>query len=234
MNKSSCFLIFLCVFYIVPSALGDIYATGGYFDAEAQVDLSLGSDSEHNYGDIPVQAYAALAGDLGGAASMAEADLLNVACWSALEFLPPILGGAGSSAGSALFGIYSTTPWLLNIESVFSINPSPAGLAGVTAEASLLDGDSNEIYSYNLDLDGLTDSALFAAGSYELTLFVTSYAWVQGPSDVPEYIINSTVETTATLTPVPVPSSTLLAFFGFCFACLFLCGINPQVMKSLK
>lgn len=217
MNKIFGSFILLCIFSVVPPAMGDMTVSGWYFVADAQVGTSFGADSDYNEGVDPVSAYAEVLEGQEGAAAMAVADWLSVNCWSALWFQPDTLGGATSYAGEAVFGIYSTTPWQIDLESVYSIVPSENGSVALSSQASVFDGTgTTELYSYDLASDGPLDTEVFGAGLYELRLYVTSAA-VLLPSLNFE-AISSSVELNATVTPVPVPSSALLAFFGLGFS----------------
>ena len=212
MNKIFGSIILLCIFSVVPPAMGDMTVSGWYFVADAQVGTSFGADSDHNAGADPVSAYAKVEKDPEGAAAMAVADWLSVNCWSALWFQPDTQGGAASYAGEALFGIYSTTPWQLDLESVYSFVLSENGSVALSSQAAVLDGEDNVLYIYDLASDGPLDTEVFGAGLYKLMLYVTSAAELH-PQENSE-AISSSVKLKATVTPIPVPGSALLVFFG--------------------
>lgn len=214
MNKIFGSLIVLCIFTIVPSAMGAITATGAYFVADAEVGGDLGSDIAHDDGFSPVGAFADIGVTGNSASSGAIAGVLNVSCWSVIDFQPQTVGFASSSAGSIILGISSTTPWQIDLESLYSIVPSDNGAVALSSQAFVFDGTgTTELYNYNLSVDGTTGQNIFGVGDYELRLYVTSFAGVLEPSQVAESI-SSSVELNATVTPIPVPGSALLAFFG--------------------
>lgn len=214
MNKLFSLLILLGMLAVVPSAMGVITATGGYFVADAQVGGDLGSDIAHNEDSIPVDAFASIGVVGNSASSMATAGVLSVSSWSLIDFQPQTTGGASSSAGSIIFGINSTTPWQIDLETLFSVISSVNGSVGLGSLASVFDGTgTTELYSYNLSTDGPNGQNTFGVGDYELRLFVSSFAAITAPSQIAESI-SSSVQLNATLTPIPVPGSALLAFLG--------------------
>lgn len=215
MNKIFGSFILFCIFSIVPSAMGSITISAAYFVADAQVESSLGNDSEnHAEYNIPVSAFAEIGETGNSVSSGAIAYGLTVSCWSVIDFQPETVGYASSSAGSIIFGLSSTTPWQIELESLYSIVPSDNGSVALSSQAFVFDGTgTTELYSYNLSVDGLTGQNIFGVGDYELRFFVTSYAGVLESSQVAESV-SSWVELNATVTPIPVPSSALLAFFG--------------------
>ncbi len=213
MNKIFCSIILLCIFSVVPPAMAGMTVSGWGFVADAQVDSSFGADSDHNEGVGPVSAYAEVLVGQEGAAAMAVADWLSVNGWSALAFQSGNQGGATSYAGEAVFGISSTTPWQLDLESVYLIVPSENGSVALSSQAWVFDGTgTTELYSYDLAIDGPIDTEVFGAGLYELRLYVTSAAVLLPPLNFEA--ISSSVKLKAIVTPIPVPGSALLVFFG--------------------
>ena len=71
----------------------------------------------------------------------------------------------------------------------------------------------NPIYNYDVTVDGVADSMVFGAGSYNLLFSIVSLATVPQLSDVVEYAY-SEVDLSANISIIPAPSAALLSSIG--------------------
>lgn len=214
MMKFSVLFVAVCGFVAAPVAMANITLSSAYFVADAQVASNLyGLAIDHDEGAAPVGAYAAVGGGESGAAAMAASDWLNLSAWSAVDSAPGHIGAAVSSAGSLLMELTSDTSWALDIETDLGIDFSVNGSAGVTSEVVVTDLSDNLIYSYDVTVDGVADSVVIGAGSYNVAFYITTFAIIPEVSDVPESA-NSSVGLSASVVPIPAPGAALLGFVG--------------------
>lgn len=212
--KFSVLFVAVCGFVAAPAAMADITLSSAYFVADAQVESNLyGSGLDHDEGFAPVDVYVAVGGQEGGAAAMAASDWLNLIAWSAVDSAPGHIGAAVSSAGSVLMELTSDTSWRMDIITILDIDFSVNGSAGVASEVAVTDLANNPIYSYDVTVDGLADSVVIGPGSYNVAFYITTFGIIPEVSNIQEFA-NSSVGLSASVVPIPEPSTALLGFIG--------------------
>jgi hypothetical protein len=214
MNKFTSLVVAALFLVITPVAMANITLSGAYFVADAQAEsYILGPVSDHDEGFNPVTAAVDLGDQQSHVASAAISTWFNLNAASGVIIGPGDVGGAVSSAGSLLLELTSDTSWILDIGTVSSFDSSPYGLAEVAATIAVSDLDSTLIYNYDVTVDGVADSVVIGPGSYNLLFGIMSAAAVPELSDVVEYAYSS-VDLSANISPVPVPSAALLSSIG--------------------
>ena len=204
----------LLLFVAAPTTMANITVVDTYFSADAQVYSNLfGVDADHSEGFDPVAAYASVSGQEGAAVAMSSSNYLSLDTLSVVLSGPGHIGAAVGSSGSLLLELTSDTNWILDLESAVSFDFSTNGSTDLTALAILSDLDNNPIYSYDMAVDGLTDSTIFGAGQYNLTLYVSSVALTPEMLNTFEFA-NSSVELTANVSCIPAPTAALLCLIG--------------------
>jgi len=203
----------ILLFLAAPAAIADISFGSAYFVADAETLSNLfGHDADHNEAFVPVNALATVGGQGGGAAAASISNLFSLDAWSAVSSEPQHFGLAHSS-GRSVLELTSDTSWTLDLEAAVSFDSSTNGTAGLAAKALLIDLGGNPIYSYDLAVDGLTDSTTFEAGTYNLALYGASFAFTPELQDTCEFAISS-VELNAEVFVNPVPGAFLLGILG--------------------
>lgn len=214
MKKFTSLVVAALFLVVTPVAMANITLTSAYFVADAEVASNIfGTDSDHAEGIDPVAVAAVLGDQESYVASMAASNWFNLNAWAAVVTEPGGVGVAVSSAGSLLLGLTSDTSWILDTETVFSVDSTTNAAAGVTAAIVVSDLDLNPIYSYDLNVDGVADSMVFGAGSYNLFFSIGSLATVPELSNFAEYA-SSTVDLSASLVSIPAPGAALLSSIG--------------------
>ncbi|MHC4536174.1 MAG: hypothetical protein ACYS6K_19660 [Planctomycetota bacterium] len=205
------------LFVAAPAAMADISVTSAYFVADADAFSSLfGPDADHNEAVVPVNALANVEEQGIGAVAASISNLFSLDARSAVISGPQHYGMAYST-GSLLLELTSDTPWILDLEAAVSFNSSINGSVGLAAKALLRDFGGNPIYIYDLAVDGLTDSTIFGAGTYNLALYGTSLTYTPELQNTFEYAISS-VGLTAEMSVVPIPSAVILSSLGLTFS----------------
>lgn len=207
----------ILLFVSAPAAMADISVTSSYFIADAETFSSLfGHDVDHNEAYPPVNAQASVGEQGKGAVASSFSNPFIIGALSAVVSEPQQLGLAQSSSRS-LLGLTSDTPWLLDLEAAVSYDSSTNGSVGMAAKAFLFDIGGNQIYDYDLAVDGFTDSTIFGAGTYNLVLLGSSVAFTPDSQDNFEFAFSS-VELNADLSVVPLPPAVILGGLGLTFS----------------
>lgn len=207
---------FAMVFILMASpAQGDIMVASIYNAAEAEVDSPvLGSDFDQQEGNSAVEAFASVQGSLGTAGAYASADTFNIYTYALVAILPdpqvPYVCISSGSAIDTLLGVTSDTPWTLGIQTDSSSDQSSNGLTSLTGITIVWDMEDNEVYHYDMSVDGPFGSATFGSGSYNLAFLASSVAAASVEPAGDSEFAESFLGITASVAVVPVPSTFLL------------------------
>jgi hypothetical protein len=201
-------------------AAATIVITDDYYVTSAYAFSSLyGTDSDQQEGQAPVSASANIQGALANSAAWANSEMLAVASGAAATVIQPpdgpILSISLGTAANAMFTLKSDTAWTLGVEASSSTYQFGNANTQAAAAARVFDAQNNQLYLYDLSVDGTGGSYDFVAGDYKLLLLAASTA-VAGtcPDGLETAGAESTVELTVDLIPVPEPATIALLAFG--------------------